>query len=107
MRNELLEELRPDDLTGNAKDLAELIGMEAFAKLVDVYGGSSNLYVPKAEQLVLPVRDELIRREYNGRNVYELARKWGLTERYVREIIKEKAKELRDAPGPGQMSFYE
>lgn len=107
MWNELLKELQIEDLTGSARELAEIVGMEAFSRLVEVYGGSSNLYVPKADQLVLPIRDKLIQREYNGRNVFELSRKWGLTERYVREIVKEKAKELRVAPGPGQISFWD
>lgn len=107
MPNELLKELQLEDLTGSARELAEIVGMEAFARLVEVYGGSSNLYIPKADQLVLPIRDKLIQREYNGGNVYALSRKWGLTERYVREIVKEKAKELRIAPGPGQMSLWD
>lgn len=107
MRNELLEALRLEDLNGNARELAELIGMEGFIRLVDVYGGTSNLYIPKAEQLVLPVRDEMIRREFDGRNSIQLARKWGLTERHIREIVKDKIKELRIAPGPGQMSLWD
>ena len=107
MRNKLLESLRLEDLNGNARELAELIGMEAFIRLVGVYGGTSSLYVPKAEQLVLPVRDELIRREFDGGNSTQLARKWGLTERYIREIVKEKLKELRIAPGPGQISLWD
>lgn len=107
MRNKLLESLRLEDLNGNARELAELIGLEAFIRLVDVYGGTSSLYIPKAEQLVLPVRDEMIRREFDGNNSYVLARKWGLTERYIREIAKEKMKELRLTPGPGQTSFWD
>lgn len=107
MRNELLKELKLEDLDGRARELAEAIGMEGFIRLVDTYGGTSNLYVPVAEQLVRPVRDEMIRREYNGRNIYELARKWGLTDRSIREIVKEEAKKLRTAPGPGQLSFLD
>ena len=61
MRNELLKELKLEDLDGSARELAEAIGMEGFIRLVDTYGGTSNLYVPVAEQLVRPVRDELIR----------------------------------------------
>ena len=53
MRNELLKELQLEDLSGSARELAELVGMEAFLNLVDVYGGSSNLYVPTAKQLIL------------------------------------------------------
>ena len=114
MRNELLKELQLEDLSGSARELAELVGMEAFLNLVDVYGGSSNLDVPTAKQLINPVRDELIRREFNGHNIDVLARRWDLTERYIREIVKEKAARFREerqrellAPPPGQMTFWE
>ena len=106
MRNDLLKELKLEDLSGSARELAEAIGMDGFIRLVDTYGGTSNLYVPVAEQLVRPVRDELIRREYNGRNVYELARKWDLTDRSIREIVKDEVKKLRSDPGPDQLTFW-
>lgn len=40
MRNELLNELKLEDLQGEARELAETIGMDAFRRLVDVYGGT-------------------------------------------------------------------
>ena len=113
MRNELLKELRLEDLSGSSLELAEAIGMEGFIRLVDNYEGTSNLYVPKASELIRPVRDELIRREYNGKNVIALARKHSLTDRSIREIVKDKAAQLREkerkerlAPPPGQISFW-
>ena len=45
MRNELLKELRLEDLSGSSLELAEAIGMEGFIRLVDNYEGTSNLYV--------------------------------------------------------------
>ena len=36
MRNELLKELKLEDLQGENRELAECIGMEAFIRLVDV-----------------------------------------------------------------------
>ena len=105
MRNELLKELRLEDLSGSSLELAEAIGMEGFIRLVDNYEGTSNLYVPKAS--------ELIRREYNGKNVIALARKYSLTDRSIREIVKDKAAQLREeerkerlAPPTGQISFW-
>ena len=113
MRNELLKELRLEDLSGSSLELAEAIGMEGFIRLVDNYEGTSNLYVPKASELIRPVRDELIRREYNGKNVIALARKYSLTHRSIREIVKDKAAQLREeerkerlAPPTGQISFW-
>ena len=70
MRNELLNELELEDLQGEARDLAETIGMDAFRRLVDVYGGTGRVYIPQADKLLIPIRDRLIRDEYNG-DVYK------------------------------------
>ena len=39
MRNELLNELKLEDLQGEARELAETIGMDAFRRLGGGYGG--------------------------------------------------------------------
>ena len=78
MRNELLNHLQLDDLKGETHELAETIGMDAFRRLVDVYGGTGRVYIPQADTLLIPIRDRLIREEYNGYNVYELCKKWDL-----------------------------
>ena len=105
MRNELLKELKLEDLQGENRELAECIGMGAFVKLVDVYGGTGRLYVPQPDTLLIPIRDRLIRAEYSGSNIYELARKWDLSDAYIRQIVKDKATELRRASAPGQISL--
>ena len=61
MRNELLNELKLEDLQGEARELAETIGMDAFRRLVDVYGGTGRVYIPQADKLLIPIRDRLIR----------------------------------------------
>lgn len=103
---DLLEMLKMEDLRGKDRDMAEAIGLEGFKGLVRTYGGTSSLYVPKADNVVSPVRDTLIRREYNGENIYELARKWNLTDRYIQEIVKEKRKEIRARPVEGQTKLF-
>ena len=75
MRNELLNELKLEDLQGEARELAETIGMDAFRRLVDVYGGTGRVYIPQADKLLIPIRDRLIRDEYDGSNVYALCKK--------------------------------
>lgn len=103
---ELLGHLQMEDLEGeNCYQMAEAIGIEAFRKLVLIYGGTEP-YIPKAETLIIPVRNKLISREYNGTNEFQLSRKWGVSERYIREIAKEKAKEIRELPLEGQIRFY-
>lgn len=107
--SDLVEMLTIEDLTGAELDLAETVGIEAFKNLVRVYGGTSGLYIPKADRIVIPIRDTLIRREYNGDNAAELAVKWNLTERYIQEKVKEQSKqikEMRSQPPKEQLRFF-
>ena len=97
--DKLLELLTLDDLQGESKDLAELLGLDAFKALVESFGGA-NIYIPKADSLILPLRNDLIVREY------ELSRKWGLTERRIQDIVKAKSEELRQKPMDGQVFLY-
>lgn len=95
-----------EDLSGEAKSLAELIGIDAYRTMVRTYGGTSHLYIHKPDQLLIPIRDKLIRKEFDGANIYDLARKWGYSDVYIRQIVKERAKEIRLTPPDGQMSLW-
>jgi Mor family transcriptional regulator len=70
---------------GLYKDIAEAIGTENFVKLAEVVGGAT-IYIPKPESLTRPVRDARIKEEFNGYNHPELAKKYGVTERWVRQV---------------------
>ena len=59
MNVELLELLELDDLQGEARELAECIGMEAFRRLLERYGGTGKMYIPQPDKVVIPVRDVL------------------------------------------------
>ena len=61
MNVELLELLELDDLQGEARELAECIGMDAFRRLLERYGGTGKMYIPQPDKVVIPVRDVLIR----------------------------------------------
>lgn len=83
-----LDNLTLEQLDGDAFDLAELIGMDAFKKLVEVYGGSSILYVPTFAKLRNAARDRQLLQEYQSRkNLKHLARKFQMSERRARQII--------------------
>ena len=75
--------------------------------LVDVYGGTGRLYIPQPDTLLIPVRDKKICEQFDGGNIYELARKWSLSDAYIRQIVKDKAAEIRRTPTPGQLSLEE
>lgn len=53
------------------------------------YFGGRLTYIPKDEKLQLALRDNLIWREFNGRNVPELAGRHKLTEAQIYNVIKE------------------
>ncbi len=104
---DLLDALTIDDLRDQDKELAELVGIEAFKRLVENYGGGSRLYIPKLDMVVIPLRNTFILREYNGYNALELAAKYNLTERHIHELVKEKACEIRRQPIDGQLTLLE
>jgi len=84
----VLDELKMEDIADEQqKALAELIGIENYKKLVEVYGGSS-IYVYKRDSFLRTLRDKKIKEEFKG-NYKELAQKYNLTEMAIRNIIGE------------------
>ena len=103
---DLLEKVQMENLDEEQKALAELIGLEAFKNLVRAVNGTS-IYIPKIESLEKTVCDELIKEEFDGGNYKELALKYGLTETWIRNIVLDKAKEIKARPIDGQMSIMD
>lgn len=86
------------------KELAELIGLDAYKKLVERYAGSP-IYIQKADSVMKSVRDEEIRSRFDGSNYRELALAYGLAISTVREIVASRRREIRGAPVKGQLAF--
>lgn len=103
---DLLDEVGIEDLDEEQKKIASLIGMEGFRKLVRAFNGTS-IYIPKIESLEKTVRDGRIKEEFDGGNYRELALKYGLTETWIRNIVVEKAREIRAKPIDGQISIFD
>lgn len=95
-----------DQLRGDQRELSELIGLEAYKKLISGYAGSF-LYIQKIDSILKDVRDDEIREKFDGGNYGALAREYNLAEATVRDIVAEKRKQLRQSPLEGQMSFEE
>lgn len=68
------------------QEMAEIIGVESTIRLARVFAGSS-VYFPKLERALLDMRNQVIRREFDGANIRELSRRWGLSSRHVRHIV--------------------
>lgn len=73
-------------------ELAKLIGMEAAEKLAREYGGSAH-EIPRALLASIDRRNQEIKNEYKTHSQRQLARKYGLTERQIRNIVGEKTDE--------------
>jgi Mor family transcriptional regulator len=72
------------------EQLTALVGEEAARRLAASFAGE-NLYIPKG--IVTVERHETIRQDFNnGMNYRDLARRYGYTERYIRNIIHRKHK---------------
>lgn len=104
MKQDLI--IQADDLNEEQQQLAELIGMDNFAKLVRVFGGTS-VYIPKQDIFSRAVRNEKIRQEYDGRNTKTLAIKYGLTERQVYNLVDSAAGKKYARVLSGQMSIFD
>lgn len=81
---QLSAEQIPEDLYW----LYELVGMEHFLKIIDTAGGEF-LYFPKRSTLERDLRRQAIAAEYDGTNVRQLSRKYGLSDRHIRTILQE------------------
>ena len=81
-----LDRVQMSDLDEEQQQVAELIGLDNYKRLVSVFGGLS-IYIPKADAWERMARDEQIREEFDGYNFKELAGRYGLTEVRIRSMI--------------------
>lgn len=82
---ELIKELTIEQIPEPYREIAAAIGVENLLRLAEIKGGAT-IYVPKPEAVVRPARDARLKEEFTGYNHTELARKYQLSERWVREI---------------------
>lgn len=77
-------------LNGVYSEIADLLGMEAAKIIHTAYRGQQinfpvNFYTPQ-------FMADMIAAEFDGKNIKELASKFGYSEKWVRKILKEKGK---------------
>lgn len=95
-----------DQLRGEQRELAEIIGLDAYKKLIKHYGGNQ-LYIQQANSVLKDVRDKELNEKFDGTNYRKLSIEYGISETTIRDIVAPKRKRLRLAPLEGQMSFEE
>ena len=69
------------------KEIAEIIGIESYRKLVEHYGGS-RIYIEKFDTITRFDRNKEIREKFDGGNHLQLAREYKLSEQTIRNIVK-------------------
>jgi Mor family transcriptional regulator len=77
----------PDDLCDeDQRAICEIVGTDKFLAIVALFGGS-NVYIPKLQSLSLEKRNEAIRAKYNGHNLKQLKREFGLCNVTIRKVL--------------------
>ncbi len=84
-------EISPEDLPEPYRTLSYQVGINVVITIAELYQGAA-LYLPKLDSTLALIRDRKIREEFNGYNYRELALKYRLTERWVREIVENEKK---------------
>lgn len=98
MQQELLKETTMEDIPERYRDIAEITGIDTYARLSD-YARGNEIYFPKVETVVMSARNRHIREEYNGYNQKELAERYDITIQQVNNILK-------DCPVYGQTDLF-
>lgn len=99
-------DIRMEDLSPAQRQVAELIGLENYAKLIDAYGPQL-IYIPKRDNFERLARNQRIVEAFDGYNYNELSKQFGLTTVTIRSIVEEKRRAIRAAPIVGQTSLFD
>lgn len=81
-----------EDLHPTYQQIARVIGIENTLKLGREFSGEQ-VYLPKLNNCISRERNRKIVEEFKGGNYGELARKYGVTSFWVRNIIKKHRRE--------------
>lgn len=78
-----------EQLSGEQKELAETVGLDAYKKLVK-YCGGSRVYIKKSDTLTKRERNAEIKQKFDGENIKRLAVEYNLSESTIRNILFKK-----------------
>lgn len=83
-----------EQLEGEQRELAEVIGLESYLKLINSYAGCT-IYIKKPERMIKQSRDAEIYQKFTGSNYRQLAKEYRLSELSVRKIVGNMRKNIR------------
>ena len=76
-----------EDFSEDVQMLCSEFGLETALRMIKMFGGQA-VYFKSLDAVVKPLRDKIIRERFNGGSDYkDLAKEFGLTVNYVRQII--------------------
>lgn len=87
MGSEWIKDIALADLPEIYQEVARVVGVEGAIRLSELFGGQV-VYFLKIDSLLRKKRNATIRREFNGSNHKELAKKFGLSEQQIRNIVQ-------------------
>ncbi len=85
--HDIAAQMTVEELPESYQPVAEIVGVEGALRLAQHLGGLS-FYYPRLDSLLRDKRDAQIRAEFTGCNHRDLARKYKLTESWIREIVQ-------------------
>ena len=88
-----------ENLSANQREIAEIIGLGNYLKLVRHFGGD-NIYIQKYSN-----RDQEILEKFNGYNYSELAAEYDLSVRTIYKLVSPVINQKKNAPLPEQLSW--
>ena len=91
---EVQNHVKTDDLQPTLQMLAEIVGLEGALRISAECGGM-NLYIPKLENSLAKARERAIVKAFTGANYQDLARMFGVSDRYVRTVVEKTRKAIR------------
>lgn len=101
---ELLRDLKTEDLQEQHQLIAEAVGIEGLIRLSKYFGGSS-LNIPQKRNLLKQKIYAAIYREYDGDNIKRLAVKYDVSEATVYNIVRDRLATKKGGNVLGQTSF--
>ncbi len=97
-RQDMSEEIRDDvmieDLHQALQVIAGIVGIEGALRISAEYGGT-NLYIPKLENALQKARERAMVSAFTGDNYQDLAKRFKVSDRYVRSVIEKARKAIR------------
>lgn len=99
------QQIRIEDLFGNQREIAEIIGIDGYIGLTKIFGGDM-IYIQKYTEVQKIQRNKEIRSKFNGYNADKLAKEYDLTERYIRSLCSDLTAQRKAAP-PNQLNIFD